>query len=254
MPARRKSPSSPRRSRRRRQTSPRQSSGKTKRTTAARRSPKRRTYSGTQCERLYGAVDTNRVKELCKMQVIVHEGFVLFIIGENAYQAPYSDTWTVTSKINLEESIRQQLENVHDDEFTLPFYPTKKEIELAWKDYMQESDTWIDKGNVPCLPLTDYVADEDNGDDTPGWYQLSENTETAMYYCIPTFVTKCKPLQERFYNHFRFDQFEDRTPYHEGHDHAASKIAQHVFLNPQSKITRRTLKREAEELQRMLGP
>lgn len=182
------------------------------------------------------------------MDVIVHEALVFFMIGNTPYEAPYSDTWTITNQSVL-ESIHPHLENVHDDDdFTFPYVPNRNNIETTWKTAMQKSSTWIDEGNVPCLPLTEYGVDEDDIVDVSEWFRLS-NMETALYYCIPTFVGMRQELREQYYNHFKFEEFQDRTPYHEGHINAANKIAQHVFFNPKSMLTRRALARDMKTVQ-----
>ena len=187
------------------------------------------------------------------MDVIVHGTLVFFMIGDTPYEALYSDTWTITIQRDL-ESIRPHLEDVHDeDEFTFPYVPNRDNIEENWKTVMQGSSTWIEEGNVPCLPLTEYGVDEDDIVDVREWYRLS-NVSNAQYYCIPTFVTVSQSLRKEHYNHFDFAEFQDRTPYHEGHIKAANKIAQHVFFNPDSMLARRALARDMQTVQAVKLP
>ena len=284
MPARRKSPcrsksrsNSPRQVLKRRSSGKAHTSRRVTRRSPKRRSPKRRTYTGVNGEPLYGAVKLNGMSScmqppmqpstptlkpapvptqtLCCMTVVVVNNMLLFMIGNTPYEAPCNETWEIT---RLDTDILDHLDNVNTNlEFTqldtFPNAPTQKAIETQWRTFIQNQRYWTDDGKVPCLPLTDYVVENDDGFEdiadpiAPKLYQAS-NLSAAVYHCIPRFVIDRKPLSTGNYKYFKFSEFGEDTPYAEQHHDAARTIAQHVFFNPNSTIARRSLRQDMEEL------
>ena len=200
---------------------------------------KRRYRSSSQIERVQRS-------SLCCMDVLKVDDRVLFIIGMNAYEAPFSDRWVRTS-MDIEQ---ENLEVIPD--FRMPWLATENNILTKLRTDPIVEEFWVDDGNVPCLPL---LIREDTDDDT--FVDVSLDIQTVYMqalrrpfhmYCIPQFVHERAPLLPEDYKFFRFEDWYKSTPYGEHHVESANTIKQRVLFDPKSTLARRQLERDIKGL------
>ena len=162
---------------------------------------KRRSNRTTPMRRYRAATATK--KELCLMKVyhIEEDNKVLFLIGDQAFQAPYYDDWVLIQyPPNIDFTF---LEDVSDD-VHWPWNPT--EANILESIHSMVDDVWIQDKNVPYVPL------QRNDDEFEDVFEDVENPAPILYHisnapthcCIPRFVLLREPLSEVYYNYFKY--------------------------------------------------